>query len=144
MSRARLARGLIALAGAAYMLTGLAQLFAPQWFFDNVGNFPPFNRHYVGDLGAFTLALGVGMLAAARDPVRHRLLIGVAALGSVVHALNHVYDDWLSADLTAAHLLSQTLPLALIALALALVWGDLGRHGQREVGDEGRRFEAEV
>lgn len=112
----------MALAGAGYMLSGLAQLLAPQWFFENIGDFPPYNRHYVGDLGAFVLAMGAGLLVAARQPERHRLLIGVVALGSGLHALNHLYDDWLSADWSPAHLLSQTLPLALLALALALVW----------------------
>ena len=49
----RLVQWVVALSGAGYTLTGLSQLFAPRWFFENIGKFPPFNRHYVGDLGAF-------------------------------------------------------------------------------------------
>ena len=94
----RLVQWIVALSGAGYTLTGLSQLFAPRWFFENIGNFPPFNRHYVGDLGAFILAMGLGLLVAARNPAQHRSLIGVVALGSVLHLLNHLYDDWLSAD----------------------------------------------
>jgi uncharacterized membrane protein len=113
---------IVALSGAGYTLTGLSQLFAPRWFFENIGNFPPFNRHYVGDLGAFILAMGLGLLVAARNPAQHRSLIGVVALGSVLHLLNHLYDDWLSADWSLGTALTQTLPLALVAAALAWVY----------------------
>jgi hypothetical protein len=56
----------IILGGAAgfSLLTGLALLFASNWFFQTLGYFPPFNRHYAGDLGAFELPLGVGLLWA--------------------------------------------------------------------------------
>ena len=82
----------MALAGIAYAATGLALLFAPRWFFENVGDFPPFNRHYEGDVGAFLLPLGVGLLAAAARPAAHLVFIAVVAAGSVLHAANHAYD----------------------------------------------------
>lgn len=121
-SEARVAQVVVAVSGGFYALTGLALLFAPVWFFDVIGHFPPFNRHYLGDLGAFTLALGVGLLLAAREPRRHRLLIGAAALASLVHLGNHLYDDWLGNAWSVSHFFIETLPLALIAVALALVW----------------------
>ena len=122
----RLVQWIVALSGAGYTLSGLSQLFAPRWFFENIGNFPPFNRHYVGDLGAFILAMGLGLSYAARNPARHRSLIGVVALGSVLHLLNHLYDDWLSADWSLGTALTQTLPLALVAAALAWAWANSG------------------
>ena len=109
-------------AGLGYLLTGLTQLFAPRWFFDTIGPFPPFNRHYMGDLGAFILAVGVGLLAASPAPARHRMLVGCAALASVLHVLNHLYDDLLSSGWSAGHFLSETLPLLLLGLLLAAVW----------------------
>jgi hypothetical protein len=112
--------------GLAYLWTGLIQLFAPLWFFEHIGTFPPFNRHYVGDLGAFLLPLGLGLVIAARDPFRERALVGVAAGGSFLHALNHLYDDWLAGNWTPAHLLSETLPLVALALLLLVVWWKLG------------------
>jgi hypothetical protein len=112
---------IVAIGGVFYALTGLALLFAPEWFFQNIGNFPPFNRHYAGDLGTFTLALGAGLLLASRDPVRHRLLIGVAAAGSVLHSLNHAYDD-ARGDAPATRLLVDTLPLFIFGLLLALAY----------------------
>jgi len=69
----------VGLAGAAYLLIGIALLFAPGWFFSAIGNFQPFNRHYEGDLGSFLLPLGIGLLVAARDPARYIWVIRVAA-----------------------------------------------------------------
>ncbi len=126
-ARPSVAQWVIALAGLSYLLVGLAQLFAPRWFFDNIGNFPPFNRHYLGDLGAFISAIGLGLLMAARDPRKHRLLIGAAAAGSLLHVVNHLYDDWLSAQWSVDHALTQTLPLLGLALALTTVWYELNR-----------------
>lgn len=42
-------RVLVLVAGLFYTLNGLALLVAPTWFFENVGAFAPFNRHYLGD-----------------------------------------------------------------------------------------------
>ena len=75
-----------------------------------------------GDLGAFILALGVGLVFAARDPVQLRALVGVAAVGSILHGLNHLYDDWLGGNWMPAHLLAETLPLVALAVMLVIVW----------------------
>ncbi len=86
----------VATMGLSFTVTGLLMLFAPQFFFDNIGTFPPFNRHYMGDLGTFSLPLGVALLWASRNPMQHRLLI-LAAVGiNLMHAGNHIYDDLLS------------------------------------------------
>ncbi len=94
---------IVVLGGLAYALAGAALLLAPAWFFQYIGHFPPYNQHYEGDLGSFLLALGVGLLFAASDPARHRLIVRIAALGSLLHAGNHIYaallktappDEW--------------------------------------------------
>ena len=115
-------RFIVGFGGIAYIFTALALVFAPEWFYANIGPFPPFNRHYMGDLGAFILAVGVGLLAASPAPARHRMLVGCAALASVLHVLNHLYDDLLSSGWSAGHFLSETLPLLLLGLLLAAVW----------------------
>ncbi len=113
-------RTLVLLGGLFYTFTGAGLLFAPEWFFSNVGTFPPFNRHYMGDLGSFLLPLGVGLLIATRDPLRHRSLILVTAIGSLLHAINHVYDAiLLGAEIT--HWLTNTLPLLIYGIALTFV-----------------------
>src|SRR6478752_4482677 len=91
-ARPTIAQVVVAIAGVLHLLVGLAMLLAPMWFFVAIGTFPPFNRHYTGDMGAFQLALGAGLLVAARAPARQRLLIGSAAAGNLLHLLNHGYD----------------------------------------------------
>jgi predicted anti-sigma-YlaC factor YlaD len=111
--------------GALNLLIALALLFAPLWFFENIGNFAPFNRHYEGDLGASILPMGIGLFVAARNPSAQRTLIGLVALGNIVHVFNHVYDAVLmQAPLT--HWLLDTAPLAIAALLLLWAW----RHSQ--------------
>ncbi len=118
-------RAAVVAGGVLYVFTGAALLFAPEWFFQNIGTFPPFNRHYLGDVGSFLLPLGLVLLWAARNPSEHWLLIGFAALGSLVHALNHTYDDLTG----GAPTLGQTIPLYIVAIALILatVWARRAR-----------------
>ncbi|MCI0396702.1 MAG: hypothetical protein L0332_12910 [Chloroflexi bacterium] len=108
-------------AGLFYLAVGLALLFFPQWFFATIGTFPPYNRHYMGDLGAFVLPLGVGLLLAAPRPAAHRGLVGLVAVASLLHALNHAYDDWLAGS-PLAHWLEETIPLLIFAGLLLLAY----------------------
>jgi hypothetical protein len=122
---------IVGLGGLFYTLIGVAQLFAPGWFFWNIGLYPPFNRHYIGDLGSFTLPMGIALLLAVRDPIQHRLLIGFVAAGSVIHSLNHLYDNLtgVSADLWG------TVALIIFALVLAWAfWANSAERGRVNVG----------
>lgn len=93
MKRIDIVRSALVAGGFFYLLTGIGLLFTPQWFFDNIGFYPPYNRHYAGDLGAFTIPMAIAILYAARQPARHRLMIAFAFAGSLVHAFNHLVDD---------------------------------------------------
>jgi len=110
-------RAALVAGGLFYLITGLALLFAPQWFFDNVGTYPPYNRHYAGDVGSFLLPLGVALLWASRNPAQHRSLIAFAAAGSAVHAANHLMDD----VVLQSPELDITTPLILIVFTLVLL-----------------------
>ena len=112
---------ILGIGGLFYTLVGLALLFIPTWFFTYIGDFPPFNRHYMGDSGAFVLPLGIGLLMAMKQPVAHRNVIFLAAVGSMVHALNHAYDDWLAGSLLL-HWFSETIPLIVFAGILFFVY----------------------
>lgn len=115
----KFAQIVVGLAGVTYLLIGIALLFAPAWFFSAIGTFQPFNRHYEGDLGSFLLPLGIGLLVAARDPARHIWVIRVAALGSLLHVGNHVYDAlFVSAQPGAV---TQIVLLLILALLLMIV-----------------------
>jgi len=118
-ARLDFAQVLVGFAGILYLLTGLALLLAPGWFFATIGPFPPFNRHYMGDLGAFLLPLGVGLLLAARDPSKHKLLVRIAVGGSGLHAFNHTYDAVIDRA-PLGHWLVDTLPLLIFGVLLLL------------------------
>ncbi len=114
----------VGLTGIAYLLTGIALLFAPVWFFQTIGHFPPYNQHYEGDLGSFLLALGIGLLVAARAPGRHLWVIRVAALGSLVHVGNHIYDAIVNSA-PMSEWLWEIGPLFMLGLVLIVVpWED--------------------
>lgn len=116
-------RLLILVAGLNYVLSGLALLLAPTWFFENIGTFGTFNRHYLGDLGAFLLPMGIGLLVAVRQTRQHYLLIAVVAAGNIIHASNHIYDAILGEE-DLAHWLSDTIPLVFFAVIFMLVFWD--------------------
>lgn len=101
----RIGQALIALVGVADTAAGAALLLAPEWFYETIGTFPPFNRHYAGDTGAFLLPIGLGLLFAAREPRRYGPILVLALGASWLHALNHAYDAVLHAGVGAASLL---------------------------------------
>jgi len=116
--------------GIIHLLTALTMLVAPYWFFENVGQFLPFNRHYIGDLAAFILPLAIGLLVAARDPIRHRMVIAIAAAANVIHTfnhsydalikqtVNHAYDPFIEHTTPAAYWVLEFVPLILLAAVL--------------------------
>ncbi len=119
-------RLLVFVTGLNYVLDGLALLVAPTWFFENIGTFGSFNRHYLGDLGAFLLPLGIGLLVAARKPRQHYVLIAVVAAGNIIHASNHIYDAIMGQE-DLAHWLSDTVPLVFFAAIFMLVFWERWR-----------------
>jgi uncharacterized protein YjeT (DUF2065 family) len=108
--------------GLSLLLPGLVLIGAPNFFYQALADFAPFNRHFMGDAGSFSLALGIGVLLALRNPAAHRLLIGVTALGNTIHVCNHLYDDLIVDGGNLRHLLTNTAPLLLMSLLLVVVW----------------------
>lgn len=103
-----------------YVLLGIALVFLPEWFYKTFAEFPPFNRHFLGDAGVISFAIGVGLLLAWRDPVWHRAAVWVGALSALLHVLNHLYDDLIIDGGNVAHLLYTSAPLAITAALL--IW----------------------
>jgi predicted anti-sigma-YlaC factor YlaD len=88
----RWARIIGLLVGAFYLVFGVWAFLAPESFAESVASYPPYNSHYLKDLGAFQVGLGVGMVAAVAwaDGISAAFL-GVAA-ASVLHAASHIQD----------------------------------------------------
>jgi hypothetical protein len=80
---------------AFWLVSGLWAFVAPRSFYDAVATFPPYNVHFVHDIGALSIGLGltivlVVVLADRWHPARS-VLVGVG-VGSSLHVLSHVLD----------------------------------------------------
>jgi hypothetical protein len=68
------------------------QLLAPGTFFDEIGSYGIENSHYVGDVGAFTLAFGIAVGIAVLRPSWRAPILWLGALWYGIHAINHAFD----------------------------------------------------
>jgi hypothetical protein len=107
----------LALAGGINLLLGLLALFAPGTFFDEIGRYGVENSHYVGDVGAFTAAAGLGLLLAINRPAWRAPLLWVGVIWFGIHALNHLFD--IGEARSDARGILDTAVLALVALLTA-------------------------
>lgn len=72
-------------------LGGLA-LIAPDTFFDQIGHYGIENSHYVGDVGAFTLAFGIAVGISAWRASWRPAILWLGAIWYGLHAINHAFD----------------------------------------------------
>jgi hypothetical protein len=114
---ARLIQLAVAVVGLVNTAAAIGLLFAPRWFYENVGDFPPYNRHYAGDAGTFLLPVGIALVLVSRRPWDHPWVVGIGASVSVLHAANHAYDA-----AGARESAGDLVPLVVGALALALAF----------------------
>ncbi len=115
-------QGTLAAGGVFYILAGIALLVAPVWFLETVGPFAPFNRHYMGDAGSFSLAIGIGLLLAAREPLRNRVMLIAGVVGTLIHTANHAYGDLVLAELSPAATMRDLVPLIVFAVLLVIAY----------------------
>ena len=85
-------RVIIAVAALILIASGLFAMLAPETFFNLVALYPPYNRHFIHDIGAFLLGLGGGLAFALT--LTDALLVALAAnaVGAVAHFISHVVD----------------------------------------------------
>lgn len=123
-------RFLLAVAGVGalfFILPGAWALAWPENFYDNVAHFPPYNEHFIHDIGAFQIGIGAALLAAIWRP--HDGLFAAfagAAVGSGVHTLTHFIDhDLGGSDSDVFVFGTMTIVLAVAAaLRLGVMPGD--------------------
>jgi hypothetical protein len=120
-ARLSFARVAAAIAGIIHLTTSLLLLLAPYSYFMLLEHFPPYNRHDAGDLGAFQLPLGIGLLLAASQPFRYRLVVLIAAAANLLHALNHIYEG-LTSPTTLVYWIADVGPLLVMAVALLVAY----------------------
>ncbi|HEX3323956.1 MAG TPA: hypothetical protein VHR65_02290 [Solirubrobacterales bacterium] len=88
----RALKAVLVFVAAFHVITGGLALLAPDTFFEQIGHYGLENSHYVGDVGAFTLAFGVAVgISVARVSWRAPIL-WLGALWYGFHAINHSFD----------------------------------------------------
>jgi hypothetical protein len=107
------ARALLFCNAGFYGFAAVALLFFPQWFYNTLATFPPFNRHFMGDVGAFGLGIAALLFCAALEPKAHAWALCCAALIGFTHGANHVFDCVLS-GCTMQHFALDSLPHLLL------------------------------
>ena len=115
--------GLAGLLAVVMAANGLVMLFAGPWWYGVVPGVPstgPFNPHFVKDIGAAYLVVGVSLAAFAFRPCRAFAALVAAAAFLTLHAAIHIGDALASP--TCGHDLVRDLPgvflPALISLGL--------------------------
>ncbi|HEX2084835.1 MAG TPA: hypothetical protein VHF89_04065 [Solirubrobacteraceae bacterium] len=83
------------LVGASQLLTGAFAFFAPGSFYDVVAGYPPYNEHFLMDVGSWQIALGAIALYGARRAAWRVPLLALLALQYVLHLVPHLihFDD---------------------------------------------------
>ncbi len=87
-----LPRAVAIVVGIGFMALGLWAMVDPRSFFDALATFEPYNQHFLQDVGAFQIGLGVVLLLAGlslRADGLTVVLIGVG-VGAALHTVSHV------------------------------------------------------
>lgn len=115
----RLALGAAAIGGFFLAVFGVWAVFGPRSFYDRVALWPPYNHHFVHDIGAFQIGLGLTLLLALR--YRDSLLVALlgAGIGQTIHAIVHAIDRDLGGQASD--------PLVMAVLAALLLAGAFAR-----------------
>ena len=85
-------KGVALVAGLFAVAAGAWAFLAPQSFFDRIATFPPYNRHFIHDVGAFQVGLGVALLVSLRWSDGLLVALSGFAAGATVHFAAHVID----------------------------------------------------
>lgn len=126
-TRARYVEVTLIVFGVYCLLIGLFMIVAPGTFYDTLGNFGVRNDHYIFDVAAFELPLGLMLLAAVKWQTWRVPALAFATVHWGLHALSHIIDPHHAAGdaigwLEAGGLVGTTALLA-IALRASIVEG---------------------
>ncbi len=121
MLRERVVIAIAGLGAASFLIFGLWAFLGPKSFYDQLATFEPYNAHFIHDIGAFQIGIGVALaLALWRRSDALLAALGGAGAGSVFHAVAHLRDDDLGGKDTDVFVFG-----FLAVLLLAGAWGRL-------------------
>lgn len=118
MNAHRLLQILLVAFGAVFCLVGPLAIVWPSGWAWHEG--PPATSQYFMMIVAVYATLGLFMIAAARDPLRHVSLIWFAAVSSAVHAAVMAVQS-LQDPVHQGHLLGDVPALLLVTIAFAVL-----------------------
>lgn len=81
-----------ALIAVFFVSLGVWALTDPRSFYDQLAAYPPYNEHFLHDVGAFQIGIGstLGLALFRRDALQVALL--GTSIGTVMHAVSHFMD----------------------------------------------------
>jgi hypothetical protein len=83
---------LVGIAALVLLGTGLWAMLSPESFYTVIATYPPFNRHFVHDIGAFQIGLGAILALALIITDAPLVALGGNALAAVAHFVSHLID----------------------------------------------------
>ena len=108
------------------VLVGLWALLGPHSFYDDAATYPPYNRHFIHDIGAFALGLGACLAAGVLLPDALLAVLGGGTVFGVAHFAAHVADRDLGGSASDPYAFGG---VALVFAALTLArWKGSGAH----------------
>lgn len=115
-----------AVVAAFWLLSGVWAFVSPRSFYDELATFPPYNVHFIHDVGALSIGLGavLGFTVAGLSAWRAALLgVGV---GSAVHVVSHVVDYDIGGSVTDI--------VGLIVVTVVTIAAAFAEPGRRQAG----------
>jgi hypothetical protein len=85
-------RVLVGIAALALLGAGIWAMLSPESFYAAIATYPPFNRHFLHDIGAFQLGLGAGLALALVISDALLVALGANAVASAAHFVSHFID----------------------------------------------------
>lgn len=105
-------------AGLLFTAWGLWAMLAPASFYEAAAVFPPYNQHFLQDIGAFQIGLGAVLLLAL-VPRLAAAGLAVALLGVGIGSTAHLVSHLVGTDLGGAP--ARDIPFFAV-LSVALLW----------------------
>jgi uncharacterized membrane protein len=92
MTAARFVTIVLVLGGLFFLLPGIWAFADPQSFYDELAPWEPYNEHFIHDIGAFQIGIGVALLVAAGSSDAKLVALAGGAAGAGVHLASHFID----------------------------------------------------
>lgn len=93
-------RAIAIVGGAGFVALGVWAMVDPQSFFEALARFEPYNQHFLQDIGAFQVGLGVVLLLAGLSARADALTVALVGVGvaAALHAVSHIIGHELGGD----------------------------------------------